>query len=105
MSTPIQNEAGQIEARAKAFGQRLVNEPAIHQQVRENPVDALATAGLLEQAAGEFLQKYSQALGDAEVTGYKEDDNPAWMPDSGELELSYTEADGFSATYTFTWQF
>lgn len=67
MSNPNQNDAAQARARAREIAQRLENEPAFRDQVRESPVSTLTAAGLPEQALPDFLREINV---EPEVSGY-----------------------------------
>lgn len=68
MSMYTPSEATQVRATAKEIVQRLQDEPAYRQQVKDNPVETLTSSGMPKEAVPLFLQDIGA---DSEVAGYK----------------------------------
>lgn len=65
--TMSQNEAAQIRAKATEIVQRMQADPAFREQVMENPVTTLQSAGIPDEAINDFTHELGAT---PEVSGY-----------------------------------
>ena len=63
-----QNAAEEARQKGRALVQRMIDDPALKQRVREDPAGTLTTMGLPEQAVGDFVRELN--LPADEVAGF-----------------------------------